>query len=55
MRCAHPELASGRSISVPARTSTGNARRAGMVEQGVMVKGTVSPGLVYCLQGRSFG
>ncbi|MEV8048213.1 hypothetical protein AB0P02_30870 [Streptomyces griseoluteus] len=38
-----------------ARCRTGNARRVAVVEQGVMVKGTVFPGLIYSLQGRSFG
>ncbi|GGQ35042.1 hypothetical protein GCM10010266_68050 [Streptomyces griseomycini] len=33
----------------------GNNLRAGVVGEGVVVEGTVSPGLTYCLQGRSFG
>ncbi|GGZ01827.1 hypothetical protein GCM10010300_52340 [Streptomyces olivaceoviridis] len=37
------------------RHERGNVRRTGVVERGVMVKGTVSPGLIHRMRGRSFG
>ncbi|MDQ0604711.1 hypothetical protein QF037_009056 [Streptomyces canus] len=43
------------NLSIGCRLRVGNAGGGGCVERGVGVKGTVSPGLIYCLRGRSSG
>ncbi|GHE24051.1 hypothetical protein GCM10017779_70950 [Streptomyces capillispiralis] len=52
LRPAPSSRGAGRADSV---WEAGNNREPGVVVEGVVVKGTVSPGLTYCLQGRSFG